>query len=158
MLKTPKWGTVAAFAVMALVSGAAGVIAQDKAQIIDQRRQAMKAQGAAMGAVKGFFEGKGDQAKAQQGADLLVSNAPKIPDWFPAGTSMADFPGKTGAKAEIWQQNAKFKEAAMGLEKEAKALSAAVKTGDTAKIQAAFAETGKNGCGTCHNTFREKLI
>ena len=157
MLKTPKWGTVAAFAVMALVSGAAGVIAQDKAQIIDQRRQAMKAQGAAMGSVKGYLDGKNDLAKAQEGANTLVATAPKIPDLFPQGTSMADFPGKTGAKAEIWQQNAKFKEAAMLLEKEAKALSAAVKSGDAGKVQAAFAETGKNGCGTCHNTFREKL-
>src|SRR5918999_3686157 len=135
MLKAPKWGTVAAFVVMALVSGAAGVIAQDKAQVIDERRKAMKAQGAAMGGVKGFLDGNADQAKAQQGADLLVAQAPKIPEWFPQGTSMADFPGKTGAKTAIWEQNAKFKEAAMGLENEAKALSAAVKTGDKAKVQ-----------------------
>ena len=51
----------------------------------------------------------------------------------------------------------KFKEAAMGLEAQSKMLSEAVKTGDKSKVQAAFAETGKNGCGTCHNTFREKL-
>ncbi len=157
MLKTPKWGTVAAFAVMALVSGAAGVIAQDKAQIIDQRRQAMKTLGASMGSVKGYLDGKNDLAKAQEGANTLVATAPKIPDLFPQGTSMADFAGKTGAKPEIWQQWDKFKQAAMGLETESKKLADAVKSGDKAKVQAAFADTGKNGCGTCHNTFREKL-
>ena len=157
MLKAPKWGTVAAFAAIALVSGAAGVIAQDKAQVIEQRRAAMKTLGASMGSVKGFLDGNADQAKAQEGANTLVATAPKIPDLFPAGTSLTDFPGKTGAKPSIWQEQAKFKEAAMGLEKDAKALADAVKGGDKAKVQAAFAETGKNGCGTCHNAYREKL-
>jgi cytochrome c556 len=157
MLKAPKWGTVAAFAAIALISGAAGVIAQDKAQIIEQRRAAMKTQGAAMGAVKGYLDGNADQAKAQEGANTLVATAPKIPDLFPAGTSMAEFPGKTGAKPAIWQEQDKFKAAAMGLEKNAKTLAEAVKGGDKSKVQAAFAETGKNGCGTCHNAYREKL-
>jgi cytochrome c556 len=157
MLKAPKWGTVAGFAAIVLISASAAVIAQDKAQVIDQRRQAMKGQGAAMGSIKGFLEGNADQAKAQEGANLLVSNAPKIPSWFPPGTSMVEFPGKTGAKAAIWQEQDKFKAAAMNLETEGKKLADAVKTGDKAKVQAAFVDTGKNACGNCHNTFREKL-
>ena len=37
----------------------------------------------------------------------------------------------------------------------AQALDAAVKTGDKAQIQTAFADIGKNGCNGCHDAFRE---
>ena len=39
----------------------------------------------------------------------------------------------------------------------AEVLLVAVKSGDKTKIEAAFGDLGKNGCGGCHETFREKL-
>jgi cytochrome c556 len=33
----------------------------------------------------------------------------------------------------------------------------AVNGGDKSAIEAAFADLGKNGCGGCHTTFREKI-
>jgi cytochrome c556 len=33
----------------------------------------------------------------------------------------------------------------------------AVKSGNKGAIETAFGDLGKNGCGGCHETFREKL-
>jgi cytochrome c556 len=159
MLKKLKWGTVVAFTAIAVVSGGVGVLAQsDKEGVIKQRREAMKGMGKAMGAVKGYIEGKADLGQAEQGAGTVASTAPKIPELFPPGTSMTEFPGKTtGAKPAIWSEHDKFLAAQKNLVSLSQKLVEVVKTGDKAKIGDEFANVGKNGCGNCHNTFREKL-
>ena len=159
MVKKLKWGTLAAFAAIAIMSAGAGVLAQgDKEGVIKQRREAMKGMGKAMGAVKGFTEGKTDLKQAQEGASVVAATAPKIPELFPPGTSLQEFPGKTtGAKPAIWTEHDKFIAAQKQLVSLSQKLVDAVKTGDKAKIGEQFANVGKNGCGNCHNTFREKL-
>jgi cytochrome c556 len=159
MVKKLKWGTIAAFVAVAMMSGGAGVLAQsDKEGVIKQRREAMKGMGKAMGAVKGYMEGKTDLKQAEEGAGVIAATAPKIPQLFPPGTSLSEFPGKTtGAKPVIWTEHEKFIDAQKQLVSESEKLVDVVKTGDKAKIGAQFASDGKNGCGNCHNTFREKL-
>jgi cytochrome c556 len=159
MIKGLKWGSVVGFAAIALVSGGVGVLAQgDADSVIKARQDAMKAMGKSMAAVKGYLEGKNDVAAAQQGADTIAQTAPKISSVFPKGTSMTDIPGnKTGAKAAIWSDWDKFVSAQKQLETESQKLVQVVKSGDKAKIGEQFAATGKMGCGTCHETFRQKL-
>jgi cytochrome c556 len=159
MLKKLKWGTVAAFTAIAVVSGGVGVLAQsDKEGVIKQRREAMKGMGKSLGAVKGYIEGKNELSQAQEGANTIAATAPKIPDLFPPGTSMTEFPDKkTGAKPVIWSEHDKFLAAQKQLVSESQKLVDVVKTGDKTKIGEQFASVGKNGCGNCHNTFREKL-
>jgi cytochrome c556 len=159
MLRKLRWGTVVAFTAIAVVSGGVGVLAQsDKEGVIKQRREAMKSMGKSMGAVKGYMEGKADLAAAQQGANTIAQTAPKIDELFPKGTSMTEFPDKkTGAKPVIWSEHDKFVAAQKQLVSESQKLVDVVKTGDKAKIGEQFASVGKNGCGNCHNTFREKL-
>lgn len=159
MRRKLNWGMVTAFAAIAVVSGGVGVFAQpDKESIITQRREAMKALGKSMGAVKGFVDGKNDLAQAQEGAGNIVKTASKIADLFPSGTSMTDFPGKkTGAKPAIWSEHDKFLAAQEQLVSESQKLVEVVKSGDKAQIAAQFSNVGKNGCSNCHNSFREKL-
>ena len=57
----------------------------------------------------------------------------------------------------MWTDWDKFLEAQKTAAAKADALLAAIKGGDKAAIQTAFADLGKNGCGACHTTFREKL-
>jgi cytochrome c556 len=138
--------------------GTAGVMAQDKEAIIKDRRDAMKKQGADMKAIGDWLKGEaGDQAAALAAANDLVALNPKIIDLFAPGTSLAEFPGKTGAKPEIWKEWDKFKTLPAGLLDEEKKLVEAVKGGDKAAIGAQLGATGKNGCGTCHTPYREKL-
>jgi cytochrome c556 len=148
-------------ALMASTLGLGGVAviaqAQDKEAQIKTRRDTMKRQGDDLKAISDFIKGEGDQAAAQKAIDDLLALNGKIVDLFPPGTSMADFPGKTGAKPEIWQQFDKFKAIPAVLKTEEDKLATAVKSGDKAAIGAQLANTGKNGCGACHTPYREKL-
>jgi cytochrome c556 len=147
---------VAAAAAVVVGLGAAG-FAEDKEVMIKERRDAMKRQGDDLKAISDFSKGDGDQATALAKANDLLTLNPKIVDLFVPGTGMDAFPGKTGARAEIWKEWDKFKVLPAGLKTEEEKLLLAVKSGDKAAVGAQLAATGKNGCGSCHTPYREKL-
>ncbi|MGE0259282.1 MAG: cytochrome c [Alphaproteobacteria bacterium] len=137
------------------VVGAGAGWAQQPPPVVKQRQDVMKEQGRALAAIKAFLDGKGDQAAAQAGADDLLKTLPQIPDVFPQKTSSAEYPGQTRAKPDIWAEWDKFLAAQQNALSKARALDAAVKTGDKPQIQTAFADMGQNGCNGCHTPFRE---
>lgn len=143
----------AAICVAAGVGVAGAALAQEA--VVTNRQDAMKAQAKDLGAVKAFIDGKGELAAAQSAGDDLTKRMTEIPDLFPPRTGMAEFPGKSYARPVIWTDWDKFKEAQSNADQKAVALAAALKSGDKAKVEAAFADMGKNGCGGCHTTFRE---
>ncbi len=144
-------------AVAAIGFGAVGGMAQDKESAIKLRRDTMKRQGADFKKVQDYVKGEGDQAAALAGITDLLSLNPKIVDLFPPGTSTTDFPGKTGAKPEIWAEWNKFKLIPAALKSEEEKLADAIKSGDKQAVGAQLANTGKNGCGACHTPYREKI-
>ena len=151
-----RLGFVAA-TLAAIGFSAVGGMAQDKEAQIKERRETMKRQGENLKAVQDYVKGEGDQATALAKINDLIALNPKIVSLFPKGTSMADFPGKTGAKPEIWTEWDKFQKIPPALKEEEEKLAAAIKTGDKQAIGAQLAATGKNGCGACHTPYREKL-
>jgi cytochrome c556 len=141
-----------------IVAGAAGfAVAQDKETVLKERQATMKEQGKDVGAVKAYLDGKGDLAQAKTGAANLTQTTKKIPQLFPAGTGGPSPDGDYVAKAEIWTDWNKFLDAQKTAAAKADALLVAVNSGDKNAIEAAFADLGKNGCGGCHTTFREKV-
>ena len=151
------WGGVL---VLALGCGAVGVVtaADDPMAAITARRDLMKGQGKQMGIINDFVQNKkGSAADVVAAAKALEDSAAKIPGLFPKGSSLDDFPGKTGAKPVIWEKWDDFQKAAAYLGSEAKELQEAAETGDAAKIAEHFGDVGKEGCGGCHTTFRQKL-
>jgi cytochrome c556 len=150
-----KLGRAVAVAALIAGLGAVGVAAQDKAAAIKDRQDTMNSMGKALGGIKAFIDGKADQNQAQDSADRLVLIIQTVPTKFVPGTSMADAPNVSWAKPEIWADKAKFDAAFKNAVAEAEKLGSAVKTGDKDKIQAQFADTGKNGCGGCHTQFRQ---
>jgi cytochrome c556 len=144
-------------AAVAIGFGAVGVAAQDKEGAIKVRRDTMKRQGEDFKAIQDFIKGEGDQAGAAKGIADLQGLAPKIPDLFVPGTGLDAFPGKTGAKPDIWKEWDKFKAVIPTLQSEEQKLADAIKSGDKGAIGAQLASTGKNGCGACHTPYREKL-
>ena len=131
--------------------------AQDKEAIFKSREVLMKGQGKDIGAVKAYTEGKGDLAEATTGATNLTESMKKIPGVFPPGTEGPSPSGKFASKPVIWGEWNKFLEAQKNATAKADALLVAMKSGDKTAITAAFGDLGKNGCGACHETFREKL-
>ncbi len=138
-------------------AGSIGALAQDKDKVIKDRQALMKQQGADMGAVKAYLDDKGDLAKATAGATDLTVTMKKIPDVFPPGTAGPNPEGKYAPKPEVWSDAKGFLAARDDAATKADALVAAVKGADKAKIQEAFADMGKNGCGGCHGKFREEI-
>src|ERR1041384_7260094 len=86
---------------LALVGISAGW-AQDATTVIDQRQNLMKEQGRATAAIKAYVEGKGELAAAQAAGAELVRTTANIPSVFPQNTGMAQYPGKSYAKPDIW--------------------------------------------------------
>jgi len=132
-------------------------LAQDKETVIKNREALMKGQGKDLGSVKAYIDGKGELAQAEAGATGLAQSTNKIAEAFPPGTGGTSPDGKYATKPAIWSDWNKFLDAQKSAHTKAEALLVAVKSGDKAKIETAFGEMGKNGCGGCHETFREKL-
>jgi cytochrome c556 len=153
-IKRRVFGAVVIIAALGAVGAAAAV---DTEAVIKERQATMKQQGKAMGGVKAFLDGKSDQAAAQAAATTLTQTTQKIPGLFPPGSGKPSPDGDFAPKAAIWTDWDKFLDVQKAAAAKADALLAAVKTGDKAAIQTAFADLGKNGCGACHTNFREKL-
>jgi cytochrome c556 len=157
MKSSTRHAVLAAVLAFAVV-GLGGVApAQDKETVVKNREALMKGQGKDLGSVKAYTEGKGDLAQAEAGAAGLTQSTRKISEVFPPGTGGASTDGKYATKPAIWTDWNKFLDAQKSATAKADALLVAVKSGDKAAIETAFGDLGKNGCGACHETFREKL-
>ena len=155
-MRSPR--IVLALAIFA-AAGCAGFAARADAdpKILQDREALMKNQAQALGAVKGYLDGKADLAKAEKGAADLIDTMKKIPAVFPQGSGGKSPDGKFATKPDIWTDWNGFLAARDTAEKKTEALVAAVKGGNKDAIQAAFADLGKNGCGACHGKFREEV-
>ena len=141
-----------------VVAGVSGVaLGQDRETVLKDRQATMKEQGKDIGAVKAYLDGKGDLAQAKAGATGLTQTTKKIPELFPPGTGGPNPTGDYVAKPVIWTDWNKFLDAQKAAAGKAEALLVALNGGDKTAIEAAFNDLGKNGCGACHTTFREKI-
>lgn len=143
--------------VAALGWGAAGVFAQDKTAIIDDRQATMKSQGRALAAAKGYSEGRVEQAEAIAAVTELIKTTSSLIDKFPPGTGMAEFPGKSGAKPTIWTEWDKFKEAPKAAITQEEKLLADIKAGDKEAVGKQAGATWDDGCQVCHRPYRQPL-
>lgn len=151
-----KWSIVAGVAAMVLVAGGVAGLAQDKLSEIKARQDFMKAQGGDLKTILDFTKGTADQAAAVKAIDDLLARAPKIATLFPAGTSAADFPGKTAAKPAIWTNWDKVKKIPLAVHSEEEKLKTAIAGGDKKAVLGGVAALNKNGCGECHGPYRLK--
>lgn len=132
--------------------------AQDPAAVVKERQETMKKLGDHMKAINAFVEsGAGSAEDVAARAAEIQQVSERIPTLFPQGTSLDDNVGKTGAKPVIWTDWTDFETAADKMGQEAGTLATTAAGGDKAAIGTQFAALGKNGCGGCHETFRQKL-
>lgn len=157
MLSLTKSRIVGAVLAVALAGVSGTALAQDKESVLKNRQALMKEQGADLQNVKAYIDGKGDLAKAKTAAVNLTETTKKIPGVFPPGTGGPNPTGDYVAKPVIWTDWNKFLDAQKTASTKADALLVAVNGGDKPAIEAAFGDLGKNGCGGCHTTFREKI-
>lgn len=151
----PRRGWVA-MAVLGGVAAASVAAAQEQPQnpgVVGVRQNTMRANAAHMGAIKQII------SEYPQALPLVADNAMAIaaiaehtPELFPDGSD------KDGSKATaaVWKDQAGFEKAAKNAHQLALKLGEAAKGGDPQATLVAFGELGKNGCGGCHQTYRQK--
>ena len=121
---------------------------------IKYRQGALTVMASHFGRLGAMAQGKAsfDAAAAAADADVLavVSTLP----WhaFGAGT---DSGAPTGARPEIWKEEAKFKERAGKMQEETAKLVAAAKTGNLDNLKSAFGPAAQT-CKACHDDFRRR--
>ena len=157
MFSVTKFRMLGAALAIVVVGAGGPALAQDKETVLKDRQATMKEQGKNVGAVKAYLDGKGDLAQAKTAAADLTQTTKKIPELFPPGTGGPNPTGDYVAKPVIWTDWNKFLDAQKAAAAKADALLVAVNSGDKTAIEAAFTDLGKNGCGACHTTFREKI-
>jgi cytochrome c556 len=144
-------------AVLALAVAGARAAPTDKQQVLKEREALMKRQAHDLGAVKGYLDGKLDNAKAAAATADLTRTMRQIPEVFPSGTAGPSPDGKYAAKPAIWADWKDFLAHRNTAAAKVQTLAAAVRSDDKARVKTAFVDLGKNGCGACHGKFREKL-
>jgi cytochrome c556 len=151
---------IVAGAALLLAGGTVGVFAQDdKSAVLKTRQDFMDTQQKAFGAINAFAKGTGDRQGAIDGANRLVTMSldlqTKFDSFFPAGTSNVDFPGKTRAKPELWQNIPQIKADLPKLHDADVKLADLVKTADADTVGKAAAASYRDTCnGLCHNSYR----
>jgi cytochrome c556 len=156
MARMGKWGTLAIVALSVTAFGST-VVAQDKTALVKDRQAFMKAQAADNKAINDYAKGMATKADAEKAIADLQARNPKILGLFVPGTSSTDMPGVSNAKAVVWTDHDKFAGVVATLKDLEAKQAALIKTGTPEEVGVAQANLGKNGCGACHGTFREKL-
>ncbi len=150
-----KRSGMAVVVALALGVAAGAALAQAKPeQLVKQRQSVMTLQGKYFGPMAAMAQGK-----APYNADIVRRNAAFLDNltrmpWDTFEPSTKDVK-PSGALPAIWEQSAKFKEAASRLENEANKLYEVSRSGDEAAVKAQIGAVGK-ACGGCHESFRQK--
>ncbi len=151
-------------ATLALATGfcaAAALAADEPVNLVKYRKAFMAANGAHISMIASVIKGEVSlsdeiashaQALAAQGK-LLTANLEHL---FPKGTAKGETAEKSAALPAIWEKWAEFEQAAQKFEEESAKFAQVAQGGDMAAIGAALGTFGKQGCGGCHQTFREK--
>jgi cytochrome c556 len=149
-----KRSGLAAVVAIALGVSAGAVFAQQKPEVlVKQRQSVMTLQGKYFGPMAGMAQGK-----VPYNADVVKRNSAFLDNlsrmaWDGFDPSTKDV--KSAALPAIYEQQAKFKDAAARLENEAHKLWEVAQHGDEAAVKAQIGAVGK-ACGGCHESFREK--
>lgn len=129
------------------ILGATAVMAQDP---VAQRKEGMKAVGAATGPIGKMMRGEEafDLAKVKNALTVYVAAAKAQPAFYPAGSDK----GETRALPAIFSEKDKFNAIFANWEKDATAALAAIT--DEATFKTEMPKVLKN-CGSCHEPYRK---
>jgi cytochrome c556 len=143
-----------------MIAGGMAWAADEPVNIAKYRQNFMKANSAHLGMIASVVKGEvsltdeiegNAEALAEMG-EMLSANLQQL---FPEGTDKAAGL-KTAALPAIWEKWSDFEQIAMRFQEETAKLAEVAEGGDIAAIGQQVGVLGKEGCGACHETFREK--
>jgi cytochrome c556 len=141
---------IAAFALFALLGASATQAADDKAWI-EYRQKVMSSIGADMGGIGDILKNGLPLTPSIEYHALAIAQSSNL---VAPAFQQKVVAGATDAKAEIWSDPAKFKQAIEKMQSEAELLAAAVGEGNVDLIPGRVKALGQ-ACGGCHESFRK---
>jgi cytochrome c556 len=124
-------------------------------KVMHERHEGMEQIGKSTKVIRRSLESASpDVAEIQKAAATIADLASKSNGWFPAGTGPEA--GKTGAKPEIWQNQADFSAKDRDFAKAGQAFNSAASSGNVDAIKSSFADLGKT-CKACHDKYRSDM-
>ena len=151
------WIAVAAAGLLATTVGAAAFAADEPANVIKYRQAYMRANGGHITMIAAVVKGEVSWTDELAGhAHALHEQSKHLVRLFPEDSGKGDTEVQSAALPVIWEQWSEFEEAANDFEAESGKLVEAVESGDQTAIAQQLGALGQNGCGNCHETFREK--
>ncbi|MGH6920388.1 MAG: c-type cytochrome [Geminicoccaceae bacterium] len=159
---SPSSRNVAAGTMLALLTmGSTSAFAADEpANLVKYRQNFMKGNSAHLGMIAAVVKGEVSLTDelAQNAAALAAMGemlSANLQQLFPEGTDKAAGL-ETAALPVIWEKWGDFEQVAMRFKEETAKLAEVAQGGDMAAIGQQVGVLGKEGCGACHETFREK--
>lgn len=125
------------------------------AQIVQERRDGLRAVGAHMEAMAAIARAGSDPRPAAERVADVQAFFVNFPNRFPAGTARGTAGLDTRALPEIWSDRANFERVAAAIGPRLEALNTAAQSGDARAFGAALQATGA-ACGDCHRPFRAR--
>lgn len=145
----------AAVVLWTIVGGA--MAADEPANIVKYRQATMKANGAHITMIAAVVKGEVSWSNELEGhAHALHEQSKNLLRLFPEGTGKGDTEVESAALPAIWEKRDEFEQAVKRLQDESGKMVEVAKSGDLAAIGQQLGSLGKQGCGGCHDTFREK--
>jgi len=123
-----------------------------QADVIADRRAGLKRMGQHTEAIKPVVDAKGDVKPLEARIDDMIAFYRTLPSRFPPGSGVGD----TKALPAIWEDFPRFERANAALLGQLDVLKAAAAKGDVEAFGAAYAVTGRQYCGGCHQPFRAR--
>jgi cytochrome c556 len=155
--------SVAALALAAMaLGGAVAWGADEPANVIKYRQNFMKANGAHISMISAIVKGEVSMTdelvpNAQALAAMGKMVSANLEQLFADGTGKGAAAGvETAALPVIWENWGEFEQAAQRFEDESAKFAEVAAGGDMTAVAQALGQLGQQGCGGCHETFREK--
>ena len=125
----------------------------DPMATVEARQAYFKSLGASMKAMGPLTQSFDAEAAKAETAKLEAILATDTAPLFAPGSSDADLPGKTRAKAKIWEDMENFGAKGKALHEAGAELIAVAQSGDGAAFAAAYGKLGGT-CKACHDDYR----
>lgn len=153
--------TVAALAFASGLGAAAAFAADEPANLVKYRQSFMTANGAHLTMIAAVAKGEVSWTDELVGHAHALHEQSKnlnahLQQLFAEGTGPGDTEVETAALPAIWEKWGEFEQAAQGFESASAELVEVAEGGDTAALGQALGSFGKDACGGCHETFRQK--
>lgn len=121
--------------------------------IVSGRRAAFSLSAVAVNSIKSGIEANAPLQSQGFAVGALRKWSHALPGLFPAGTSVANLPGATAAKPEIWTDRAGFEAKAADYASAVDRLAQLAQANDVEGFNAQFTVV-RTSCGSCHEVYR----